>query len=35
MNTKILGNKGEKIAVKLLKKEGYKIRETNFRGNGD
>ena len=31
MNTKILGNKGEKIAVKLLKKEGYKIRETNFK----
>jgi len=30
MNTKILGNEGEKKATKFLKKQGYKIIERNY-----
>ena len=30
MNTKILGNKGEKLAKDFLKKQKYKILETNY-----
>ncbi len=33
-NTKQLGNFGEKIAVKYLKKQGYKILDQNFRYKG-
>lgn len=31
MNTKILGDKGERIAVKFLKHHGYKILEKNYK----
>lgn len=31
INTRLLGNKGEEIAVSYLKKEGYKIAGRNYR----
>ncbi len=31
MNTKAIGDSGEKIAKELLKKKGYKILDNNFR----
>jgi putative endonuclease len=30
-NKRIIGNKGEEIATKILQKEGYRILEKNFR----